>query len=165
MLLSPVFVTRSLNLHNMKTEFQTKEEAEKGRQWWVVDADGEVVGRLATQIASILRGKHKPTFTPHNDGGDFVVVINADKVRFTGRKLEQKSYYHHTGYIGGLKELNAGKVFASKPETVIEHAVRGMLPKGPLGRKQLSKLKIYKGGDHPHVAQCPRTLCGSFPSA
>lgn len=137
----------------MKTFFQSKEDAVKNRKWVVVDADGQVVGRLASKIASILRGKTKGTFTPHNDGGDFVVVINAEKIEFTGRKSENKIYHKHTGYIGSVKSITAGKLLASKPEQVIRQAVQGMLPKNPLGRAQLSKLKVYKGTEHPHAGQ------------
>lgn len=137
----------------MSTFFQTKEDAAKSRNWVVVDAKGQVVGRLASKIASILRGKTKGTFTPHNDCGDFVVVVNADKVEFTGRKSENKIYHKHTGYIGSVKSISAGELLASKPERVIRQAVQGMLPKNPLGRAQLSKLKVYCGSEHPHAGQ------------
>ena len=139
----------------MKTIFETKENALAQRKWFVVDADGQVVGRLASKIASILRGKNSPKFAPHNDVGGFVVVLNADKVRFTGRKSEQKKYYHHSGFIGGVREEIAGELLVTRPEEVIRRAVWGMLPKGPLGRQQLKKLKIYRGTDHPHAAQQP----------
>jgi large subunit ribosomal protein L13 len=120
-----------------------------------VDAEVRVLGRLASEVATVLRGKHKPTFTPHVDDGDFVIVVNASKVKLTGRKLEDKVYYHHTGYPGGIKGITAGRLLESKPERVIEHAVRGMLPKGPLGRRMLRKLKVYGGPEHPHAAQRP----------
>ena len=135
----------------MKT-FVAKEQEVK-RKWYVVDAGGKVVGRLATEIAVRLRGKHKPIFTPHADTGDFIVVINAEKVVFTGRKWNNKVYYRHTGYIGGLKQITAEKLREKKAEDILRFAVRGMLPKNSLGRRQLKKLKIYTGSDHPHGAQ------------
>lgn len=128
------------------------------RKWYVVDLEGAVLGRAATRIATILRGKHKPTYTPHNDVGDFVVVINAAHVELTGRKAEQKLYTHHTNYPGGLKQIRADKLLATKPERAVEAAVRGMLPKGTLGRQQLRKLKVYAGEAHPHAAQNPEAL-------
>jgi len=128
------------------------------RKWYVVDAEGVVLGRLASRIAVILRGKHKPQFTPHVDCGDFVIVVNAEKVRTTGRKEEQKFYYRHSGYPGGLKAVRLDEMRAKHPERIIEHAVRGMLPKGPLGRRLLRKLKVYAGPHHPHAAQKPETL-------
>jgi large subunit ribosomal protein L13 len=128
------------------------------KKWHVVDADGMVVGRLASRVAMILRGKDKPIFTPHVDTGDFVVIINADKVRFTGNKLEQKVYYHHTGYPGGIKMETANDIMKKNPERIIMSAVRGMLPKNKLGRRQLSKLKVYSGQEHPHKAQNPEPL-------
>ena len=128
-------------------------------KWYVVDAEGLVVGRLAAIVARMLRGKHKPIFTPHVDCGDNIVVINADKVRFTGRKREQKTYYRHTGYPGGIKSTTAEKILSgTHPERVVEKAVQRMLPKGPLGRKQFGKLRVYAGPDHPHEAQQPETL-------
>lgn len=133
-------------------------KAEASRDWHLVDADGKVVGRLATRIAMVLRGKHKPVFTPHADAGDFVVVVNADKVRFTGGKLDQKMYYRHSGYMGGLKATSARQMLKKKPEEVLRHAVRGMLPKNSLGRQLLKKLKIYAGAEHPHEAQQPQPL-------
>jgi large subunit ribosomal protein L13 len=133
-------------------------KAEASRDWHLVDADGKVVGRLATRIAMVLRGKHKPVFTPHADTGDFVVVVNADKVRFTGSKLDQKMYYRHSGYMGGLKATSARQMLKKKPEEVLRHAVRGMLPKNSLGRQLLKKLKIYAGAEHPHEAQQPQPL-------
>jgi large subunit ribosomal protein L13 len=133
--------------------------AEVEKQWVVIDATGLVVGRLASIIALRLRGKHKPTFTPHMDDGDNIVVVNADKVVFTGRKKEQKVYYHHTGYPGGIKERTAKFILDGRfPERVVEKAVERMLPRGPLGRKQLGNLRVYKGAEHPHVAQSPVAL-------
>jgi len=141
----------------MKT--YTLKLGEVEHQWHVVDADGVVLGRLASQIAQIIRGKHKPTFTPHMDGGDFVVVVNAEKIRLTGRKMEQKEYFRHTGYVGNEKFTPVAKMLATHPERVIEKAVFGMLPKGTLGRQVLrKKLKVYAGPDHPHSAQRPTPL-------
>ncbi len=128
------------------------------RRWYVVDAKDKVVGRLASRIAMILMGKHKPHYTPHLDTGDFVVVINASRVRFTGRKWEQKCYYRHSGYPGGLKVRKAREVLEKNPEEILRHAVRGMLPKNHLGRRLLKKLKIYPGESHPHQAQKPAQL-------
>ncbi len=134
-------------------------KGEVQNDWHVVDADGLVLGRLASKIAQIIRGKHKPTFTPHMDGGDFVVVINAEKVRLTGRKMEQKQYFRHTGYIGNEKFTPVAKMLQTHPERVIEKAVFGMLPKGTLGRQVLrKKLKVYAGPRHPHEAQRPAPL-------
>jgi large subunit ribosomal protein L13 len=133
----------------------TAREGEVQRQWYVVDAQGKTLGRLASHIAMVLRGKNKPTFTPHMDTGDFVVVVNAGQVHLTGRKLDQKMYYRHSGYPGGLKEISARQLLAKKPEEVLRHAVRGMLPKNSLGRHLLKKLKIYATGEHPHEAQQP----------
>jgi large subunit ribosomal protein L13 len=133
-------------------------ESEIERKWFVVDAQGQVLGRLASRVASILRGKHKPTFTPHLDLGDHVVVINAEKIHLTGRKLTDKVYRWHTGYIGGLREVSAGSLLRSHPERVIEWAVEGMLPKNRLGRAMVKKLRVYRGGDHPHAAQQPTVL-------
>ena len=135
----------------MKTYVAKPETVE--RRWWVVDASDQVLGRLATQVATVLRGKHKPTFTPHLDTGDFVIVVNADKIKLTGRKWEQKTYYRHSGYTGGLKQITAKKLLEKRPENILRFAVRGMLPKNSLGRRQLKKLKIYPGSDHPHQAQ------------
>ncbi|MGQ9689028.1 MAG: 50S ribosomal protein L13 [Desulfobaccales bacterium] len=128
------------------------------RRWFVVDAQGKVLGRLASRIAIVLRGKNKPEFTPHLDTGDFVVVVNAGQVRLTGKKLDQKIYYRHSGYPGGLKETSARQRLKKKPEEVLRHAVRGMLPKNSLGRHLLKKLKIYPGAEHPHEAQAPMPL-------
>ena len=126
--------------------------------WYVVDAQGKVLGRLAAQIAARLRGKHKPEFTPHVDTGDFIVVVNAAKVRVTGRKALDKKYFRHSGYPGGVYETNFAKLQARFPERVLQYAVKGMLPKGPLGYAMLKKLKVYPDGSHPHTAQQPRTL-------
>ena len=128
------------------------------RKWYVVDADGQVLGRMATQIATILRGKNKPEFTPNEDVGDYVVVVNAAKVKVTGRKLDQKIYYHHSEYVGGMKETTLKDMLEKKPEKVIELAVKGMLPKGPLGRQMLDKLHVYAGPEHKQAAQKPETL-------
>ena len=140
----------------MKTFFATNETAK--RDWVVLDAEGKVLGRLATEVARRLRGKHKPEFTPHADAGDYVIVINAAKVRTTGNKLEGKVYWRHTGHPGGLKSTTLGKMQAEHPERVIEKAVKGMLPKGPLGYAQYRKLKVYAGAEHPHEAQQPTTI-------
>jgi large subunit ribosomal protein L13 len=128
------------------------------QDWYVVDAENQVVGRLASRIATILRGKHKPIYTPHMDTGDYVVVINADKVRFTGNKETEKQYFKHSGYPGGVTNRSAKEMRARKPTFIMEKAVKGMLPKGPLGRQMLSKLKVYAGPDHPHTAQQPEPL-------
>ena len=142
----------------MKTTKSAKpHEVEK--KWHLIDAENLVVGRVATIIANILRGKHKPSFTPHVDCGDHVVVINADKVRFTGRKLAQKTYYKHTGYAGGIKEITAGKVLEGRfPERVLEKAIERMIPRGPLGRQQMRNLRIFAGTEHAHEAQNPEVL-------
>lgn len=128
------------------------------RKWHVVDADGMIVGRLASRVASILRGKTKPIYTPHVDTGDHVIVLNAEKVRFTGNKLEQKKYYHHSGYPGGLKMKTAKDIMNKTPERIIMSAVRGMLPKNVLGKQQLRKLKVYRNNEHPHKSQNPEIL-------
>ena len=130
------------------------------RKWYLVDAEGQVLGRLASRVATILRGKHKPDFAPHLDVGDHVVVVNAAKVHLTGRKLTTKIYRWHTGYIGGLREVRAERMLATHPERVIEWAVQGMLPKGRLGRAMVKKLKVYRGPEHPHVSQRPEPLAG-----
>ena len=140
----------------MKT-FVAKEKEVK-KNWYLVDAENKILGRLAAQIAMRLRGKHKPIFTPHADTGDFIVVINAEKVSLTGRKWNNKIYYRHSGYIGGLKEISAKKLLEKKPEDVLRFAVKGMLPKNSLGRRQLKKLKIYAGSEHPHQAQQLKAL-------
>jgi large subunit ribosomal protein L13 len=128
------------------------------RKWFVVDAEDKVLGRLASEIATRLRGKHKPNFSAHMDVGDFIVVVNAEKVRLTGNKLDDKTYYHHSGYMGGLTERSAREVLEKKPTELLRMAVKGMLSKNSLGRKQLKKLKIYTGGEHPHGAQQPEML-------
>ena len=128
------------------------------RKWYVVDADGCTLGRLASGVASVLRGKNKPQFTPHVDTGDYVIVVNADKVKVTGKKLDQKIYYHHSDYVGGMKETTLREMMAKKPEQVIELAVKGMLPKGPLGRSMYTKLFVYAGPEHKHEAQKPEAL-------
>jgi large subunit ribosomal protein L13 len=140
----------------MKTQYAKKEDVE--RKWYVADADDQVLGRLAVKIATYLRGKHKPVFTPSVDTGDFVIVVNAEKVKLTGRKLEGKIYYWHTGYPGGIKSETAGERMDRKPEEVIRAAVWGMLPKNRLGRAMFKKLKVYKGSEHPHKAQQPEVM-------
>lgn len=140
----------------MKTFMATPATIE--RKWYVVDADGMTLGRFSSDIAKILRGKHKPTFTPHMDTGDYIIVINAEKIKVTGKKLNQKIYYHHSGYVGGMKETPLKDMLAKHPERVIKHAVKGMLPKGPLGRQMLKKLFIYAGPEHKHAAQQPEVL-------
>ena len=128
------------------------------RKWYVVDAANMTLGRLASEVAKVLRGKNKAIFTPHMDTGDFVIVVNADKVKVTGKKLDQKIYYRHSGYVGGMKETTLREMMAKKPERVVEHAVKGMLPKGPLGREMYTKLHVYAGPEHKHAAQKPETL-------
>ena len=128
------------------------------RKWYVVDATGMTLGRLASEVASVLRGKNKPIFTPHIDTGDYVIVINAEKIAVTGKKMDQKIYYHHSDYVGGMKEATLREKLNKKPEEVIEHAVKGMLPKGPLGREMFKKLYVYAGPEHNHAAQKPETL-------
>lgn len=128
------------------------------RKWYVVDATGHTLGRLTSEIASILRGKNKPTFTPHIDTGDYVIVVNADKIKVTGKKLEQKIYYNHSDYPGGMRETTLAQMLTKKPEEVTRLAVKGMLPKGPLGRSMITKLHVYAGAEHPHAAQKPEVL-------
>ncbi len=140
----------------MATFSAKKKEIE--RSWFLVDAENKVLGRLAAKVAAVLRGKHKPVFTPHVDTGDFVIVINADKIHLTGTKLDNKMYYRHSGYPGGIKGVSAGEMLDKKPEAIIQHAVRGMLPKNKLGRQQLKKLKVYAGTEHPHESQMPQEL-------
>ena len=140
----------------MKTFMANAQNVE--RNWYIVDADGMTLGRLASQVAAILRGKNKPTFTPHVDCGDHVIVINAAKVVLSGKKLDQKVYYHHSGFAGGLKETKYRKLMAEKPEFAVKHAVIGMLPKGPLGRQMARKLRVYAGAEHEHEAQKPEVL-------
>ncbi len=128
------------------------------RQWHLIDAEGKTLGRLATEVARRLRGKHKPEYTPHIDTGDYVVIINAEKIGVTGRKMSDKVYHRHTGYIGNLKSITLEKLLARRPERVIQQAVKGMMPRGPLGRAMLGKLKVYAGPEHPHAAQQPQLL-------
>ena len=128
------------------------------RKWYVVDAEGKTLGRLASEVANVLRGKNKPTYTPHIDTGDYVIVVNAEKIQVTGKKLDQNIYYHHSEYVGGMKEATLREMMQKKPEFVITHAVKGMLPKGPLGRQMLKKLHVYAGPEHNHAAQKPETL-------
>ena len=140
----------------MKTLFAKNTDVD--RKWHVIDADGLVVGRLASRVAMVLRGKNKPIFTPHTDTGDFVIIINAEKLRFTGRKMDQKAYYRHSGYPGGIKKEIAKDIMKNSPERIFISAVKGMLPKNTLGKQQLSKLKVYRGTEHPHQAQNPEVL-------
>ena len=140
----------------MKTYMANPDKLEK--KWYVVDASGMVLGRLASEVASVLRGKNKPEFTPNVDTGDYVVVVNADKIKVTGKKLDQKIYYRHSDYVGSLKETTLKEMLAKHPERVIEFAVKGMLPKGPLGREMMTKLHVYAGAEHPHAAQKPEVL-------
>ncbi len=140
----------------MKTYMVNPDKIE--RKWYVVDAEGQTLGRLAAEVAKVLRGKNKPEFTPHIDTGDNVIVINAEKIKVTGKKLDQKVYYHHSDYVGGMKETTLREMMAKKPEQVIELAVKGMLPKGPLGRTMIKKLHVYAGAEHAHQAQKPEVL-------
>ena len=140
----------------MKTFMQKKENIE--RNWYVIDAEGKTLGRLATEVAGVLRGKHKPIFTPHVDTGDFVIVINAEKIHLTGKKLEQKMYRTHSGYPGGLREMNYGKFIEKFPVRVVEKAIKGMIPHNTLGEQVYRKLKVYAGPNHPHQAQQPEVL-------
>jgi len=140
----------------MKTQFAKKSDID--RKWYVVDAKDIVLGKLAVKVAVHLRGKNKPVFTPNSDTGDFIIVINADKIKLTGNKVNDKMYYHHSGYIGGIKAKSAKELLENKPETIIEKAVWGMLPKNRLGRAMIKKLKVYRGAEHPHQAQAPVIL-------
>lgn len=140
----------------MKTKFAKNTDVD--RKWHVVNADGEVLGRLASRVAAVLKGKDKPIYTPHVDTGDFVVIINADKIRLTGNKIDQKEYYRHTGYPGGLRVKKAKDLIQNAPEEIINSAIRGMMPKNRLGREQFKKLKVYRGAEHPHKAQSPEPL-------
>ena len=140
----------------MKTYSQKASEV--SRQWYVIDGNGQTVGRLATQIATLLRGKHKPTFSPNIDGGDFVVIINAEKIQLIGKKQDQKMYYRHSNYPGGFKQVSYRRMMATHPDRIIRHAVKGMLPKTRLGRQQLVKLRVYAGAIHPHAAQQPQVF-------
>jgi large subunit ribosomal protein L13 len=128
------------------------------RKWYIVDAQGKTLGRMASEVAKVLRGKHKPTFTPHMDTGDYVIIVNADKIKVTGKKMEQKIYYNHSDYVGGMRETTLKTMMADKPERVLELAVKGMLPKGPLGRQMYKKLFVYAGPEHKHEAQKPEAL-------
>ena len=140
----------------MKTYMANPDKIE--RKWYVVDAEGCTLGRLASEVAKVLRGKNKPEYTPHIDTGDYVIVVNAAKVKVTGKKLQQKIYYNHSDYVGGMRETTLAEMMAKKPEKVIELAVKGMLPKGPLGREMFTKLHVYAGAEHPHAAQQPEAL-------
>ena len=139
----------------MKKYTYSAKSSDNDGKWWVVDAQDAVLGRLASQVAARLRGKHKPLFTPHVYSGDWVIVVNADKIKLTGRKWDQKTYYRHSGYIGGLKAITAKKLLEKRPEDIVRFAVKGMLPKNRLGRKLFKKLKVYTGAEHPHAAQQP----------
>jgi large subunit ribosomal protein L13 len=141
-----------------QTRSVSHEDALRDRRWVLIDADGRSLGRIASRAASVLRGKHRPDYTPHQDAGDFVVIINAARVRLTGAKAEDKLYHRHTGYPGGIRTTSAGKMLEAKPERLIETAVRGMLPKNRLGRRLFTKLKVYRGAEHPHAAQRPEII-------
>ena len=145
-----------MDANSFKTYSAKPGEVEQA--WYVIDAENQVVGRLASRVAAILRGKHKPSYTPHVDTGDFVIVINADKVRFTGKKDAEKQYFSHSGYPGGVRQRTPIEMRARKPEFIVQNAVKGMLPKGVLGRQMFTKLKVYAGPEHPHEAQQPETL-------
>ena len=145
-----------MDVNSFKT--YSPKAAEIERTWYVIDAENEVVGRLASRVATILRGKHKPTYAPHTDCGDFVIVVNAEKVRFTGNKETAKQYFRHTGYPGGDRRRTPKEVRERRPEFIVRNAVKGMLPKGPLGRQMFTKLKVYAGPEHPHAAQQPQEL-------
>ena len=140
----------------MKTYMANPAKIEK--KWYVVDAAGQTLGRLTSEVAKVLRGKNKAFFTPHVDTGDYVIIVNAEKIKVTGKKLDQKIYYHHSDYVGGMKETTLREMLAKKPEKVVELAVKGMLPKGPLGREMFTKLHVYAGAEHPHTAQKPEVL-------
>ena len=140
----------------MKTFMANPEQVE--RKWYVIDATGKTLGRLSSEVAKMLRGKNKPIYTPHEDTGDYVIIVNAEKIQVTGKKLDQKIYYNHSAYVGGMKETDLKTMLDKKPEKVIELAVKGMLPKGPLGRKMIKKLFVYAGPEHPHQAQKPESI-------
>ncbi len=142
----------------MKKYTYSAKNADNQDKWYVVDADGAILGRIATKIASRLRGKHNPSFSPHVDSGDSVIVINAEKILLTGKKWDKKTYYRHSGYMGGIKSITARKLLEKKPEDIILFAVKGMLPKNRLGKQLLKKLKVYKGSEHPHASQSPEVL-------
>ncbi|MFQ5570110.1 MAG: 50S ribosomal protein L13 [Rhodothermales bacterium] len=145
-----------MDVNSFKTYSAKPQDVEQ--EWYVIDAENQVVGRLASQVAAMLRGKHKPCFTPHVDCGDYIIVVNADKVRFSGKKETEKLYYRYSGYPGGLKTRTAKEMRERRPEFIVRNAVKGMLPKGPLGRRMYSKLKVYAGPTHPHEAQQPKVL-------
>lgn len=149
-------MSKKTNTYALKT--YSAKEGEVKRDWYIVDADGQTVGRLATKVASVLRGKHKPQFTPHTDTGDFVVVINAEKIKLTGKREDQKEYYYNTLYPGGARFTKFKDMRATHPDRIVEHAVKGMLPKNSLGRRTGMKLKVYAGAEHPHAAQQPKPL-------
>ncbi len=157
-----VTIMRTQTVNLLKEEFPLKtfmpKAADIERKWYVVDAEGQVFGRVASQVASILRGKNKPIYTPNTDTGDYVIIVNADKIEMTGKKLDQKKYYHHSGYAGGLKETTYRKLIAEKPEFALRHAIVGMLPKGPLGRQMAKKLHVYAGPEHQQAAQKPEKI-------
>ena len=140
----------------MKTYMANPDKIE--RKWYVVDAEGQTLGRLASEVAKVLRGKNKPEFTPHVDTGDYVIIVNAEKIKITGKKLQQKVYYNHSDFVGGMRETTLAEMMAKKPEKVVELAVKGMLPKGPLGRAMIDKLHVYAGPEHAHQAQKPEAL-------
>ena len=142
----------------MKKYTYSAKQSDNPGKWWIVDAEGAVLGRLASKVASVLRGKHSPLYTPHTDTGDSVIVINAEKIVLTGKKWDEKTYYRHSGYVGGLKSITAKKLIEKRPEDLVRFAVKGMLPKNRLGRKLNKKLKVYAGGVHPHEAQSPESL-------
>jgi large subunit ribosomal protein L13 len=154
------YITKQNSEKELSAEYQTKsfKKEDVDQKWYVVDASGKTLGRLATKIASILRGKNNPRFTTHNDTGDFIVVVNAGKVKVTGKKAETKVYFHYTGYPGGATYVKYKELIETKPETVIEHAVKGMLPKNRLGARLFTKLKVYAGAEHPHAAQKPTAI-------
>lgn len=145
-----------MNTQSYKTKSAKKEEVQ--RKWHIIDADGEIVGRMCTTVANLLRGKHKPSYTPHVDTGDFVIIVNAEKVRFTGEKWDKKEYQRYSGYPGGQKSRTAKEALEKKPHFIVENAVRGMLPKNRLGRQMFKKMFVYAGGEHPHAAQKPEPL-------
>jgi len=142
----------------LKTYIAREKKINDSKRWYLVDAEGVVLGRMASKIAHILRGKNKPFYSPHQDAGDFIIVVNAEKVKLTGKKMEQKSYFRHSGYPGGVTDMPVSMVLQRHPERVVEFAVKRMLPKNALGRKMFTKLKVYAGSDHPHMAQQPQTL-------
>lgn len=153
-----IYSIRNFSLRSRIMKTLSAKTIPENRKWYVVDATDRTLGRLASQVASRLRGKHQPSFTPHADTGDFIVVINAEKVKLTGRKWEQKTYYRHSGYMGGIKAITAQKLREKRPEDLVRYAVWGMLPKNRLGRQLYKKLKVYAGTDHPHEAQQPQPL-------